>query len=522
MNLNTTLGHIRMETPLIAVSGIYGINYEKIIHSRSFVGAVVTKSITLSPRAGNPEPRIVETRAGLLNSIGLENAGIKAFLEREIPELRSLEVPVIASVAGSSIDEYVTCSKMLAVRDEIEAIELNVSCPNIEAGGIEFGCSCDVLEQLVTSVRKSTGNKTLIVKLTPNVTDIAEIARAAINGGADVLSLINTLRGMTIDLNTYRPTLGNRIGGLSGISIHPVAVYSVYRCFTTCCKEANIPIIGIGGVSNHEEALELILAGATSVGVGTALFRNPTIFKDITEGIQNYLTEKGVENISSLIGKSAYQNVQSFGMIATFLNVSEKKVRALCAQRALPGSPSNGGWGTTFEELESWYLRFTGQQWADLTNDGIIEPISVENTLESNISLDKLSNALEDWQRSGIVEISEQRFGSKGSIIWKLSIIENYENNKQQVQDIRLKQDKIKTTSETGKIMKSVLDNISTASEKKLAINKLQLLLYLRQDGILQLITQDNLGHLFQRDREIIRYFMATYLKSLVQQCRNN
>ena len=510
-----------METPLIAVSGIYGINYEKIIQSRKYVGAVVTKSVTRLPRAGNPEPRIVETRAGLLNSIGLQNAGIKAFLEQEIPELRSLEVPVIASVAGSSINEYVECAAMLAVRDEIEAIELNVSCPNVEAGGIEFGCSCEVLEHLVTSVRKSTGTKTLIVKLTPNVTDIAEIAQAAINGGADVLALINTLRGMTIDLNTQKPTLGNRIGGLSGISIHPVAVYMVYRCFTACCKKANIPIIGIGGVSNHEEALELILAGATSVGIGTALFRNPTVFQDITEGISNYLTEKGVENINSLIGKSAYHSILSFNEIATFLNINEEKVRTLCDQRVLPGSPSSEGWGTTLEELESWYLQFTGQQWADLVKGGILEPIGAEINLGDSISSEKLTDALQEWQKSGIAEVIEQRFGSKGSLIWKLRIIEKSEINKQHAQDIRLKRGKTQTTSEVGKIQKSVLDKISTTLEDKLVINKHLISLYLKSDGTLRLETQDNLGYLLQRDREIIRYFMGTYLSRLVQLSRN-
>jgi len=519
--LNTTLGNIRMETPLIAVSGIYGINYERIIQSRPYVGAVVTKSVTYSPRAGNPERRIVETRAGLLNSIGLENAGIKAFLELEIPKLRSLEIPIIASVAGSNIDEYVTCASMLAVRDEIEAIELNVSCPNIEAGGIEFGCSGNVLEHLVTSVRKSTGTKTLIVKLTPNVTDIAEIAQAAINGGADVLALINTLRGMTIDLNTQKPTLGNRIGGLSGIGIHPVAVYMVYRCFTACCKEANIPIIGIGGVTNHEEALELILAGATSVGIGTALFRNLTVFQDISDGIMKYLSEREVENINNIIGKSAYQNTYNFNEIASFLNISEEKVRTLCDQRVIPGSPSEEGWSTTLEELESWYLRFTGQQWADLVNDGTLKPISTETDLEGSIPLDNITSALQKWQGSGIAEISERKFGSKGSIIWKLRIIEDFESNKQHIQDIRLKQGEIQTTSQTGKMLKSVLDNVSITFEDKLVINKHSVLLFLSQDRTLRLATQDNLGHLLQRDREIIRYFLVTYLNRLVQQSRN-
>jgi dihydroorotate dehydrogenase (NAD+) catalytic subunit len=310
--LYTKIGQIRMNTPFVALSGIYGQNYENIYEitrnktfKSEYVGAVTTKSVTYLPREGNPEPRIVETRAGLLNSIGLHNAGIDSFLKNEIPELRSLEVPIIASVAGSSVGEYVKCSEILAKRDEIDGIELNVSCPNIETGGIEFGCSCDILERLVATVRKSVLNKTLIVKLTPNVTDIADIAQAAINGGADALSLINTLRGMTIDLDTQKPTLGNRIGGLSGISIHPVAVYMVYRCFTACCKKANIPIIGIGGVTNFEEALELILAGATGVGIGTALFRDTIVFENIVEKMLTYLNQHKIENTRALIGVSS-------------------------------------------------------------------------------------------------------------------------------------------------------------------------------------------------------------------------
>ena len=222
-----------------------------------------------------------------------------------------------------------------------------------------------------------------------------------------------------------------------------------------------------------------------------------------------------------LIGKSAYQYVLSFTEIATFLNISEEKLRTLSDQRVIPGYPSDGGWCTTLEELESWYLRFTGQQWADLTNNGIIEPMSAETNFVDSISLDKLTSALQEWQRSGIAEISEQRFGSKGSIIWKIRIIEKLESNQQHIQDIRVKQGKIQTTSETGRILKSVLDNISIAFEDKLVINKHSLLLSLRSDRVLQLATQDNLGNLLQRDREIIRYFIEAYLNRLIQQSRN-
>jgi dihydroorotate dehydrogenase (NAD+) catalytic subunit len=302
--LEVQLGSLRLETPLVSASGVYGLDYETITAGRRFMGAAVTKSVTLHPRPGNPEPRIVETRAGMLNAIGLQNPGIAAFVAEEIPKLRTLEVPVIASIAGEEIDEYVQCAEILSVKEEIHAIELNVSCPNVEKGGIEFGCDESVLEDLVARVRKVALGKTLIVKLTPNVTDIAAIAQAAVRGGANALCVINTLRGMAIDAETQKPALANRIGGLSGIGIHPVAVYAVYKCYTSCCKKNDIPIIGLGGVTNAEEALELILAGATCVGIGTAMFRQPNVFEDVAKGIQQYLKKHDVKSVRELIGKA--------------------------------------------------------------------------------------------------------------------------------------------------------------------------------------------------------------------------
>lgn len=319
VGLETKISDLRMHTPLLAVSGIFGIEYSKLSPKLPGVGAVVTKSVTLHPRSGNPEPRIIETPAGLLNSIGLQNPGIQRFLSEQIPELSVLEVPIIASVAGSSMEEYVVCSSLLAPRDEIDAIELNVSCPNVEKGGIEFGSDPGVLRHLVAEVRKAVGSKTLIVKLTPNVTDIALPAQAAVDGGANVLSLINTLRGMVIDVDTCRPKLGNRFGGLSGQGIHPVAVYMVYRCYTSCGQgEKGVPIIGIGGVSSGEDALELILAGATCVGIGTAMFRDPydakskkSVFQRVEEYLRTYIEKRGIHRISDLVGKAA--EVSSLG-----------------------------------------------------------------------------------------------------------------------------------------------------------------------------------------------------------------
>jgi dihydroorotate dehydrogenase (NAD+) catalytic subunit len=309
VELETRIGSLRMRTPLIAVSGIFGIEYNRLSPGLPGVGAVVTKSVTLRPRSGNPEPRIVETPAGMLNSIGIQNPGVEGFLSEYIPELRLLEVPIIASVAGSNIEEYVKCSSLLAPRDEIDAIELNVSCPNVEEGGMEFGCDPVALSRLVTEVKQAVGSKTLIVKLTPNVTDIALPAQAAIDSGADAISLINTLRGMAIDLETWKPKLGNRVGGLSGQAIHPVAVYMVHRCYTACCQRNGVPVIGIGGVSRGEDALELILAGATCVGIGTAMFRDESVFEKVEKYLSKYISdlhdERGVESISDLVGRAA-------------------------------------------------------------------------------------------------------------------------------------------------------------------------------------------------------------------------
>lgn len=311
------IGDLRMRTPLMAVSGIFGIDYHTLSPELPGVGAVVTKSVTVEPRTGNPVPKIVPTPGGLLNSIGLENPGIYRFISENIPKLRVLEVPIIASVAGRNIEEYVKCSSLLAPRIEIDAIELNVSCPNVDNGGLEFGCDPKSLYRLVVKVRQSIGSKTLIVKLTPNVTDIALPAKAAIDAGADAISLINTLRGMAIDLITWKPKLGNRVGGLSGEVIHPVATYMVYRCYTSCCRENNIPIIGMGGVSSGEAALELILAGATSVGIGTAMFRDQydsersknSLFQKIEQYLREYIgreniTSLNITSLSDLVGKA--------------------------------------------------------------------------------------------------------------------------------------------------------------------------------------------------------------------------
>jgi dihydroorotate dehydrogenase (NAD+) catalytic subunit len=521
--LETKLGNIRLETPLIAVSGVYGIDYEKIVQSRPYIGAVVTKSVTLNPRSGNPEPRIVDTRAGLLNSVGIQNPGVRVFLKQEIPKFRVLEVPVIASVAGAKVDEYVQCSGLIAERDEIDGIELNVSCPNLDAGGIEFGCDASVLEHLVKSVRKVVGKKTLIAKLTPNVTDITVVARAAINGGADVLALINTLRGMAIDLEKEEPKLGNRVGGLSGIGIHPVAVYMVYQCYTSCCKAAGVSIIGIGGVSSPDEALELILAGATCVGIGTAMFRDPTVFETVANGLCERLADRGAEPIGYLVGRAASAKVLTFGQIAAFLDVSETKVRWLCRNELLPGRPGNGAWLATMDDIRNWYLRLTARQWANLISDGKLEPVSVGFDLGFKVSREtrgRLMNILRDWQETGVAEVLGQRFESDGTTTVKMKLTEDPAEARHQLENIRERQARAETTSEDGRIPRSVRDDISITFEDELTVAERSVLLSLSPSGLLRLTTEAKLEKILQRDREIVRLLLSSYVDRLARRLR--
>lgn len=312
VNLETRIGSVRMETPLTAVSGTFGLEYVRLLGETPQIsgrlpglGAVVAKSITKERRGGNKEPRIIETPSGALNAIGLQNPGLREFIHSELPKLRVLEVPIIASIAGRTIKEYVECARLVVEQDEIDAVELNVSCPNVDRGGIEFGCDPRVLGRLVAAVRKAVGDATLIAKLTPNVTDIAVPARAAVDSGVDAISLINTLRGMAIDLTTKQPKLGKRMGGLSGPAIHPVAVYMVHRCYTAVCRKNRIPIIGIGGVAGGPDAVEMMLAGASSVGIGTALFHDNDVFEHTAEHLRKYLADNELRSAKALVGKGA-------------------------------------------------------------------------------------------------------------------------------------------------------------------------------------------------------------------------
>jgi dihydroorotate dehydrogenase (NAD+) catalytic subunit len=303
--LSTSFCGIQLRTPLIAVSGVFGLHYADLIpHDMAGVGAVVLKTVTKQARQGNPLPRIAELGGdGMLNSIGLHNPGIEAFIAEHLPRYMKLPVPLIVSVGGDRIDEYVECAVRLSAVAGVAAIELNVSCPNVSHGGLAFGSDPSVLHQLVRDVRRGVGDGVcLIAKLTPNVTDITVPARAAVEAGASAISLINTLRGMAIDIHSRKPELGNKIGGVSGPMIKPVAVYMIWRCFQTL-GAAGIPIIGMGGVARFEDAVELMLAGASAVGIGTALFRDPEVFEKCAQGMSEYLERTG-ESVTDIVGQA--------------------------------------------------------------------------------------------------------------------------------------------------------------------------------------------------------------------------
>ena len=312
-SLEVRIKHLRLKSPLITASGTAGHSDEieklqNVPKIRACLGAFVTKGITLEPRKGNPEFRIVETRTGLLNSIGLQNEGVRLFVEKGLPGLLNFHLPIIVNISGATVREFGELASYLSNNDLgqlISGIEINVSCPNMEKRGVVFGTDPKMVRRIVKTVKDKIDSRLLLItKLTPNVTDITLPARAAIDGGTDALSMINTLRGMAINIDTSEPYLGNITGGLSGPAIKPVGVFMVYECFRKIpqCNKREIPIIGIGGISNWADALEYIMAGASALGVGTAWFVNPNIFQTIYSGIETYVKKHGV-NISDLIGK---------------------------------------------------------------------------------------------------------------------------------------------------------------------------------------------------------------------------
>jgi len=298
INLSVDIAGIKMKNPVMVASGTFGYGEEYCtFFDLSELGAIVTKSITLRPRQGNRPPRIAETPSGMLNAIGLQNVGIDAFISEKMPFLRTLGIPIIVSISGEDETEYIEIAERLSQIADVSGLEINISCPNVAKGGMQFGSDSQMTYELINSLRCAT-NLPLIVKLSPNVTDIVEIAKSAEQAGADALSLINTFLGMSIDIKSRKPKLGNITGGLSGPAIRPIAVRMVWQVFNV----VKIPLIGMGGIMNADNALEFIIAGATAVSIGTANFVNPTTAIEVIKGIEEYMQKNEFSDINDLIG----------------------------------------------------------------------------------------------------------------------------------------------------------------------------------------------------------------------------
>jgi dihydroorotate dehydrogenase (NAD+) catalytic subunit len=297
-DLTVEIAGIKLRNPVMTASGTFGYGSEFADYmDLESIGAIITKGLSLRPKAGNRTPRIVETAAGMLNAIGLQNVGIDAFIDEKAPFLRKINTPVIVNVYGNSLEEYGELAGRLDKIPEVAGLEVNISCPNVKQGGIVFGTDPKAAYEVVSLVREST-IKPVIVKLSPNVTDVVEMAHASVEAGADALSLINTLTGMAIDLKKRRPVLANVTGGLSGPAIKPVALRMVWQV----AKAVNVPVIGIGGITSAIDALEFIVAGATAVQIGTASFLDPHASQTIARDMERYLAENGIHCIREMIG----------------------------------------------------------------------------------------------------------------------------------------------------------------------------------------------------------------------------
>lgn len=298
MNLSVKIGKLNLKNPVMTASGTfgYGDEYSEFIDLNR-LGAVVVKGLSLTPKEGSPPPRIVETAAGMLNAIGLQNIGIENFVREKLPFLRSYDTAVVVNFFGDSVEEYAEAAKRLSAAEGIHALEMNISCPNKQADWCIFGTDPAVTFDVVNAVRKAT-DLTLIVKLSPNVTDIAVMAKAAAEAGADAVSLINTLTGLAIDIRTRKPKLANVTGGMSGPAIKPVALRMVWEVY----RAVKVPIIGMGGIMNAVDALEFMLAGSSAVAVGTANFINPKATIGIIEGIERFMGESGISDIGEITG----------------------------------------------------------------------------------------------------------------------------------------------------------------------------------------------------------------------------
>ncbi len=298
IDLSVKIGSLELKNPVLVASGTfgYGTEYSKYLDVNK-LGGIITKTITLSEREGNPLPRIAETPCGMLNSIGLANVGVEKFIEEKLPGLTELNTVVIVNVAGNTVEEYGLVVEKFQGYDRVDGFEINISCPNVEKGGLAFGIDPELTHKVVFRVREAT-DKTVIVKLTPNVTDITSIAVAAVEAGADALSLINTILGLGIDIETRRPLLARGVGGLSGPAIKPIALAKVYQV----AKAVSVPVIGIGGITCWQDAVEFFIAGATAVEVGTWNFVEPDGTIDIIQGIEEFCYKKNIDNITDLVG----------------------------------------------------------------------------------------------------------------------------------------------------------------------------------------------------------------------------
>ena len=297
-DLRVKIAGVELKNPLIAASGTFGFGQEyQEFYPVSTLGGISCKGITLQERGGNPPPRVAETPAGMLNAVGLQNPGVEHFIREDLPWLKQQDVVVIANIAGNTPEDYCEMAEKLSASD-VDMIELNISCPNVKQGGVQFGTSCAGVEGITAAVREHC-TKPLIVKLSPNVADIGEIAAAAEFAGADAVSLINTLTGMRIDIHTRRPILRNNTGGLSGSAVFPVAVRMVWQA----ASRVKIPVIGLGGISTWQDAVEMLLAGVSALQIGTALFTDPYAPVKILQGLERYLQDAGLSSVKELTGK---------------------------------------------------------------------------------------------------------------------------------------------------------------------------------------------------------------------------
>jgi len=298
VQLNTKIGSLELKNPVMTASGTFGYGTEYAdFMDINHLGAIIVKGTTLHPRQGNPYPRMAETPSGMLNAVGLQNKGVDYFVDHIYPEVRKFRTNVIVNVSGSSIEDYAQCASIINTLDDIPAIELNISCPNVKQGGMAFGVKPESAAQVVSAVRK-VYDKTLIVKLSPNVTDITEIARAVEGAGADSVSLINTMLGMAIDAEKRKPILSTITGGMSGPAVKPVALRMVWQT----AKAVKIPVIGLGGICSATDAIEFLLAGASAIQIGTANFIDPSISEKVVDGIADYLERHNFNSVQDIIG----------------------------------------------------------------------------------------------------------------------------------------------------------------------------------------------------------------------------